>query len=198
MTQTAKKTAGKIRLCDDGIYLIKKNKTKSRVADPILVTAFATSDPGTPREQAFTAIKFINRRRKWKKEIISSSMLITHCTEFTTLLSKRGYVWPSNRDLRAKIIGALSMEKPSRDIRVTDVPGWHGKSFVLPGEAYTPDGPDRNAIQINYNPTVKLGAFRRCQNARPVEETCREDMCTFQSRSISGGGGFCRPEFATT
>ena len=176
MTQTAKKTAGKIRLCDDGIYLIKKNKTKSRVADPILVTAFATSDPGTPREQAFTAIKFINRRGKWKKEIISSSMLITRCTEFTTLLSKRGYVWPSNRDLRAKIIGALSVEKPSRDIRVTDVPGWHGKSFVLPGEAYTPDGPDRNAIQINYNPTVKLGAFRRSRTLdqwkKHVARTC--------------------------
>ena len=162
MKQTAKKAAaGKIRLCDDGIYLIKTNKPKRRVADPILVTSFATSDPGTPREQAFTAIKFMNRRGKWKKEIVSSSMLITHCTEFTTLLSKRGYVWPSNRDLRAKIIGALSVEKPSRDIRVTEVPGWHGKSFVLPGEAYTPDGPDRNAIQINYNPTVKLGAFRR-------------------------------------
>ena len=103
-------------------------------------------------------------------------MLITHCKEFTTLLSKRGYVWPSNRDLRAKIIGALSMEKPSRDIRVTDVPGWHGKSFVLPDEAYSPDGPDRNAIQINYNPTVKLGAFRRSgtldQWKKHVAKTC--------------------------
>ena len=177
MKQTAKKAAaGKIRLCDDGIYLIKTNKPKRRVADPILVTSFATSDPGTPREQAFTAIKFMNRRGKWKKEIVSSSMLITHCTEFTTLLSKRGYVWPSNRDLRAKIIGALSVEKPSRDIRVTEVPGWHGKSFVLPGEAYTPDGPDRNAIQINYNPTVKLGAFRRSgtldQWKKHVAKTC--------------------------
>ena len=68
------------------------------------------------------------------------------------------------------------MEKPSRDIRVTDVPGWHGKSFVLPGEAYTPDGPDRNAIQINYNPTVKLGAFRRSgmldQWKKHVAKTC--------------------------
>src|ERR1035438_1524856 len=165
MAKTAKKAAlGKIQLCDDGIYLIranKWNKTKRRIADPILVTAFATSDPGTPREQAFTVIEFMNRRGKWKKEIISSSVLITHCTEFTTLPSKRGYLWPFNRDLRAKMIAALSVEKPSRDIRVTDVPGWHGKSFVLPGEAYTPNGPDRNVIQINYNPTVKLGAFRR-------------------------------------
>ena len=114
MTQPAKNTAvGKIQLCDDGIYLIKKNKrnyAKIRVADPIFVTAFATSEPGTPREQAFTVIKFMNRRGKWKKEIISSSMLITQCTEFTTLLSKRGYIWPSNRDLRAKIIGVLSIE----------------------------------------------------------------------------------------
>ncbi len=177
MTKKAKKASiGKIQLRDDGIYLIKTNKTKTRIADPILVTAFATSDPGTPREQAFTVIKFMNRRSKWKKEIVSSSMLITHCTEFTTLLSKRGYVWPSNRDLRAKIIVALSVEKPNRDIRVTDVPGWHGKSFVLPGEAYTPDGPDRNAIQINYNSTVKLGAFRRSgtldQWKKHVAKTC--------------------------
>ena len=177
MTKKAKKASiSKIQLRDDGIYLIKTNKTKTRIADPILVTAFATSDPGTPREQAFTVIKFMNRRSKWKKEIVSSSMLITHCTEFTTLLSKRGYVWPSNRDLRAKIIVALSVEKPNRDIRVTDVPGWHGKSFVLPGKAYTPDGPDRNAIQINYNPTVKLGAFQRTgtldQWKKHIAKTC--------------------------
>jgi putative DNA primase/helicase len=87
-------------------------------------------------------------------------MLITHCREFTTLLSNRGYVWPSNSEVRSKIIATLSAEKPGRDIRVTDVPGWHGKSFVLPDVAYTPDGPDRNAIQIKYNPTVKLGAFQ--------------------------------------
>ena len=64
MTRPTKKaTVDKIRLCDDGIYLIttkKGNKTKRRIADPILVTAFATSDPGTPRERAFTVIKFVN------------------------------------------------------------------------------------------------------------------------------------------
>ena len=79
MTQPTKKaTVGKIQLCDDGIYLItakKGKKTKRRIADPIVVTAFATSDPGTPREQAFTVIKFVNRRGNWKKEIVSSSML---------------------------------------------------------------------------------------------------------------------------
>jgi hypothetical protein len=97
MAQPTKKAViGKIQFRGDGIYLItknKSNKTERRIADPILVTAFATSDPGTQREQAFTVIKFMNRRGKWKKEIVSSSMLITHCTEFTTLLSKRGYAW---------------------------------------------------------------------------------------------------------
>ena len=45
-----------------------------------------------------------------------------------------------------------------------------------PGETYTPDGPDRNAIQINYNSTVKLGAFQRSgtldQWKKHVAKTC--------------------------
>jgi putative DNA primase/helicase len=177
MTQKVRKAAvGHFQFNKDGIHLIDKHKRTIRVADPILVAAFATSDPGTPREQAFIVIKFMNRRGRWKKEIISASMLITHRTDFTTLLSNRGYAWPSNRELRSKIIAALSAEKPSRDIRVTDVPGWHGKSFVLPGEAYTPDGPDPNAIQIKSNPTVQLGAFRRSgtlgQWKKYVAKTC--------------------------
>ena len=109
-------------------------------------------------------------------------MLITHCTEFTTLLSNRGYVWPSNGKVRSKIIAALSMEKPGRNIRVTDVPGHHGKSYVLPGETYTPDGPDRNAILLNYNPTVKLGAFR-CSGTLHQWKKHIAKTCVYSSRA---------------
>jgi hypothetical protein len=75
-----------------------------------------------------------------------------------TFLTRHGYIWPPI--LRHKIIGELSVVRPTRRIGVTPVPGWHGKSFVLPGESYTPDGPDRKHFQLSYNPTVRLGEFR--------------------------------------
>jgi putative DNA primase/helicase len=81
-----------------------------------------------------------------------------HPVEFITFLTRHGYIWPPI--LRHKIIGELSVVRPTRRIGVTPVPGWHGKSFVLPGESYTPDGPDRKHFQLSYNPTVRLGEFR--------------------------------------
>jgi Domain of unknown function (DUF927) len=144
-----------------GIYYVTAKGARIKIADPILVTAFATSDPGTTREQAFTEIKFLNRRNEWKKEIVSSSMLTTPAHEFISLLSKRGYIWPANPKDRGHVIGALSVVKPARDLCVTFVPGWHGQFFALPDESYSPDGPNRNNLQIIPNPTVRLGEFRR-------------------------------------
>jgi Domain of unknown function (DUF927) len=88
-------------------------------------------------------------------------MLVSEQREFVTLLAGRGYLWPPTRPLQHKIIGELSIVKPTRRIRVTPVPGCHGDSYVLPGESYTPKGPDRQHFQLCHNPTVRLGEFRR-------------------------------------
>ena len=155
-----KDVTGAIQFLDDGIYLVEKSGVRKRIAEPIQVTAFGTSEPGSAREQAYTAVTFLDRDGKRKKEIVPSSMLVSQ-GEFVTLLAGRGYVWPPTRPLRNKIIGELSIVKPTQRIRVTPVPGCHGKSYVLPGESYTPKGPDRRRFQLCHNPTVRLGEFRR-------------------------------------
>ena len=153
---------GTIRFLDDGIYLVEnKGGVRKRIADPIQVTAFGTIEPGTARELAYTAVKFVDREGKRKKLIVPSSMLVSEHGEFVTLLAGRGYLWPPIQALRHKIIGELSIVKPARRIRVTPVPGCHGNSYVLPGESYTPKGPDRKHFQLCHNPTVRLGEFRR-------------------------------------
>jgi putative DNA primase/helicase len=81
-----------LRLGKDGIYAMDDNNNRTRIADPIRVTAFATSDPNTAREEAFSEIRFLDRRAKWKIEIIPPSMLTLQTHEFISLLSKRGYM----------------------------------------------------------------------------------------------------------
>jgi hypothetical protein len=159
--QSAGGSADDIKLRKDGIYVVDSQGTLTRVAQPILVTAFATMNPNTPRESAFTEIKFENRRGKWKKEIVSASLLTAQSEHLIKLLSEGGYLWPPNKSMRTRIIAALSTVRPRRDIRVTSVPGWCGKSFVLPGESYRPSGPDRKNLLIARHPTVRLGEYRR-------------------------------------
>jgi hypothetical protein len=89
--------ANSIRFLDDGIYLVAKGKGKKRIADPIRVTAFGTSEPGTAREGAYTAVRFLDREGKRKKEIVPSSMLGSQAADSVTLLARRGYLWPPNR-----------------------------------------------------------------------------------------------------
>ena len=156
-----KNVTSAIKFLDDGVYLVEKSGVKKRIAEPIQVTAFGTSEPGTARELAYTAVSFLDREGKRKKEIVPSSMLVSQPGEFLALVAGRGYLWPPTRALRHKIIGELSIVKPARRIRVTPVPGCHGNSYVLPGESYTPKGPDRRHFQLCYNPTVRLGEFRR-------------------------------------
>jgi len=45
----------------DGIYVMDGDERSTRIAAPILVTAYATSNPNTPRESAFTVIEFLDR-----------------------------------------------------------------------------------------------------------------------------------------
>ena len=165
-----KNVTGAIQFLDDGVYLVEKNGVRKRIAEPIQVTAFGTSEPGTAREQAYTAVRFLDRDGKRKKEIVPSSMLVSQPVEFVTLLAGRGYLWPPTRPLRHKIIGELSIVKPTRQIRVTPVPGCHGKSYVLPDESYTPKGPDRKHFQLCHNPTVRLGEFRRSGTLKEWKE----------------------------
>jgi hypothetical protein len=159
--QAAAVSASDINFRKDGNHIADSDGNLTRIAAPILVTAFATSNPNTPRESAFTVIEFVDRRDKWKREIVPPSVLTAQSEQFIKLLSDHGYVWPPDRRTRTHIIAALSIVKPDRDIRVTSVPGWCGKSFVLPDESYGPSGADRISLLIVRHPTVRLGSFRR-------------------------------------
>lgn len=152
-------TSLRFRFKKSGIY-IRGDGRKRRVADPILLSAFVTRNEGTQREAAYVSIDFLDRRARWKTEIIPSSML-TAPREFVERLASAGYVWPESGGLRSTIVGALSQLRPRQHIRAVDLPGWHGDVFVLPGEAYTPEGPNRSDYLIMDNVGVKLGLFRR-------------------------------------
>jgi Domain of unknown function (DUF927) len=180
MTNTESASAGDIQLLKDGVF-VRQRGGKRRIADPILVTAFATNDEDAKREQAFVVIKFKNRYGKWRRDIVSSSMLTGNSRTFVERLSGLGYLWPSDRTIWPRIIAALSAVRPNRHIRIVDVPGWHGNSYVLPGEAYMPSGPDQREFLINSNPTVKLGGFRRLGSVKQWQKIAK--FCCHSSRA---------------
>ena len=171
-----------IKFFDDGVYIVEKTGIKKRIADRIKVTAFGTSDPGTVRELAYTAVKFVDREGKRKKETVPSSMLVSQPGEFVALLAGRGYLWPPSQALRNKIVGELSIVKPARRIRVTPVPGCHGDCYVLRDESYTPSGPDRRRFYLCYNPTVRLGEFLRLGTLREWKKYVAKS-CVHSSRA---------------
>ncbi len=80
-----KDVTGAIQFLDDGVYLVEKSGVRKWIAEPIQITAFGTSGPGTAREQAYTAVRFVDRDGKRKKEIVPSSMLVSQPVEFVTL-----------------------------------------------------------------------------------------------------------------
>ena len=170
-----------IKFRKKGVFLGSEGNQK-RIADPIRVTAFATSNQNTAGEQAFVVIRFLDRRGKWKEEIILSSMLTGSALSFVTFMSGRGYLWPANRKWRAKIIDALSVARPDKNLRVTDLPGWHGKVFVLPGESYGPKGSCRERLQLNHNPVVGLGEFRHLSTLENWKKHVAKE-CVHSSRA---------------
>ena len=174
--------ANVIKFFDDGVYIVEKTGIKKRIADRIKVTAFGTSDPGTVRELAYTAVRFVDREGKRKKETVPSSMLVSQPGEFVALLAGRGYLWPPSQALRNKIVGELSIVKPARRIRVTPVPGCHGDCYVLRDESYTPSGPDRRRFYLCYNPTVRLGEFLRLGTLREWKKYVAKS-CVHSSRA---------------
>jgi Domain of unknown function (DUF927) len=174
--------ASVIKFLEGGVYIVEKGGVKKRIADPIQVTAFGTSEPGTVRELAYTAVRFVDREDRRKREIVSSSMLVSQPGEFVALLAGRGYLWPPSQALRHKIVGALSVVKPAQHIRVTPVPGWHGRYYVLPGESYGPKGPDRKQFRLSYNATVRLGEYRRSGTLKEWKERVAK-ACIHSSRA---------------
>ena len=46
------------------------------------------------RSLAYTAVRFLDREDKRKREIVPSSMLVSQPGEFVALLAGRGYLWP--------------------------------------------------------------------------------------------------------
>jgi putative DNA primase/helicase len=173
-------TVEDIEFGKDGIYLLDSNK-KTWVADPILIDAFATNNEGYPHEKAFIVVKFLDRRGNWKSEIVPSSLLTGHISNFVDLLSTKGYLWPRHRKIWQRIISALSVVKPSRHVCVVDVPGWHNGAFVLPGEAYTSAGPNHKDFVIARRPTVKLGAFVHSGTLDQWKKIAR--LCCYSTRA---------------
>ena len=188
--------ASAIKFLDDGVYIVEKGGVKKRIADPIQVTAFGTSEPGTARELAYTAVRFLDREGKRKKEIVPSSMLVSQPGEFVALLAERGYVWPPTQPQRHKIVGELSIVKPARRIRVTPVPGCHGKSYVLPGESYTPKGPDRQTFSTLPQPDRSFGRISALRHSEGMEKAHRETLYSFKPSTIGHSGSVCCAEFA--
>jgi hypothetical protein len=76
--------AGHIKFRKDAIYTADSEGSLTRIAAPILVTAYATSNPKTPRESAFTVIEFVDRRDNWKKGIVPASVLTAQSEQFAT------------------------------------------------------------------------------------------------------------------
>ena len=60
------------------------------------------------RELAYTAVRFVDREDKRKREIVPSSMLLSQPGEFVALLAGRGYLWPPSQALRHRIRGAVN------------------------------------------------------------------------------------------
>ena len=164
----------------DGIYIRRRGR-EHQIGNPILLTAFATNDDDARGQQAFVVIEFRTRRAQWRKEIIPSSMLTGNNRDFVARLSGLGYLWPSDRRTWSGIIAALSVAKPNHHIRLVDVPGRHGNSYVLADETYTPSGPNRRDFLLNPNPTFKLGSFRRSGTVKQWQKIAK--LCCHSSRA---------------
>jgi hypothetical protein len=68
-TQSVGGSAGDIKVRKTGIYVADVEGRLTRIAQPILVTAFATMNSNTPRESAFTEIKFETVEENGKRRL---------------------------------------------------------------------------------------------------------------------------------
>jgi putative DNA primase/helicase len=171
-----------VQLCKDGIYVVNPDGSRTKIAPPIRVTAFATAVLGSPQATAFTVVKFMDRWGKWQRRTIEASLLTSRRKEFITLLSNNGYSWPPQKTVWETIIAALSTVKPKREIKLTPVPGPCGDYFVLPSEAYGREGATRKPIELHKNDTVSLGEFRRAGTLKDWKEFVAK-RCIHSSRA---------------
>jgi hypothetical protein len=181
MTARKQSSAGRLRFSKKGIYL-KANGASRRVADPIRVIAFGSTRSSAGEASASTVIRFLDRRGAWKRKILPSATL-TSPHEFIVTLASAGYMWPAATKLRARIVAALSMKRPERDVTVVEVPGHHEEFFVLPDESYGPGGPERTKFMLVHKSTVKLGEFRRSGTLEEWKRHIGLGACIHSSRA---------------
>jgi hypothetical protein len=188
--------ASAVQFTSDGAYLVEKGGIRSRIADPIQVAAFGTSEPGTVRELAYTAVRFVDREGKRKKEIVPSSMLVSQPGEFVALLAGRGYLWPPSQELRHKIVGELSIIKPTRRIRVTPVPGWHGQGLCAARRKLYATRAGPKAISTLLQSERSFGRISALGHSKGMERAGRKSLHSLQSSAIGCSRSVRRAEFA--
>ena len=192
----ARRRKARLRFSKRGIYLVTTRGSR-RVADPISVIAFGSLESGPGEEKAFTVIKFLNCRGAWKRKTLPSAIFTTP-RELITKLAAAGYIWPPKYRLRILIIAALSIKKPVRDVIMVEVPGQHGKYYVLPDESYGPKGPDRKKFMLIDNPTVKPRPIPPFGNATAMEEVYRPgSLHSLEPGAPRHSRFVCCPEFAS-
>lgn len=86
-----------VKLKEDGIYSANTSGEEVKIAEPIIVTAFAAGLHGREKDQAYTEVKFRDRYGEWKREVVLSCLLSAQRRDFIKLLTNRGYVWPRSR-----------------------------------------------------------------------------------------------------
>jgi putative DNA primase/helicase len=152
----------KIVLKADGVYRVDEADVEELIAEPIEVTAFGTAKMKGDKIQAYTEVRFKDRKGAWKKELLPSSMLSAQQAQFIARLAEQGYMWPAEQSAIRRIVGELSISKPNKHINIVWVPGWHngaGKTFVLPKRNYTAVKGDRKAFRLVGRHTVELAPY---------------------------------------
>lgn len=125
-----KSTPQKQRLASkkDGLFHLAPDSKPLRISAPIRVRAYAF-DPAT--NEYWVQITFRNLNDKRKRILVPRGDL-RRPEIIRRLLENNGFVLPEDPDHIRMLIDHLVVTKPKKNITITRVTGWHGKSFVLP------------------------------------------------------------------
>jgi hypothetical protein len=158
-----------IELKNDGVYLLFETGGRNRIADMIKVTALGT---GLQDDAAYTIIKFQDKDRKKKIEVVPTSLLTARTQDFIKRMTDAHYIWPEAKPHRERLVAALSVQNPEGRIAVTVVPGWHGARYVLPDMIASPTGDDWTCH------------FYRNDNVRLPKLVCSGDRADWQKHVV--------------
>src|ERR1017187_9832219 len=123
---------------DEGIFSINQEGNATFLASPIKVTACTREQEGDNWGRLIEICKPDNRV---EKVIISMAELAAGGTPLAQVLLTLGVrVYPSNA-AKDRLAMWIQFQTPE-SIFVTSRVGWHGKSFVLPGQTIAPLGTD--------------------------------------------------------